>query len=59
MFPLSTNVNICRLFIPPSGECNRAGMMYYSLIARRSDFGVGDSRFGRCSPLAWLSMPST
>ena len=34
-------------------------MMYHSLIAHRSEFGVADSRFGRCSPMAWLSMPST
>ena len=34
-------------------------MMYHSLIARRSEFGVADSRFGLCFPMAWLSMPST
>ena len=59
MSPISTNANLFRLLILPSGECSRAGMMYHSLIARRSEFGVADSRFGRCSPMAWLIMPST
>ena len=49
------NANLCRLLILPSGECSR--MMCHSLIARRSD--VADSRFARCPPMAWLSMPST
>lgn len=35
-----TNSNICRLWIRPSGECGRAGNIYYSLIARRSKFGT-------------------
>ena len=59
MSPLSTNANLCRLLILPSGKCSRAGMMYHSSIVRRSEFGVADSRFGRCSPMAWLSMPRT
>ena len=60
MSPLSTNANLCRLLILPSGECSRAGMMYHSVIARGSEFGVADSRFGRrCSTMAWLGMPST
>ena len=33
-------------------------MRYHSLIARRSDFGVAESRFGLCSPKAWLRMPN-
>ena len=59
MFPLSTNAKLCRLLILPSGQCSRAGMMYHSLTDRRSEFGVANSRLGRCSPMAWLSMPST
>ena len=59
MSPLSTNANLCRLLILPSGECSRTGMMYHSLIAHRSEFGAAESRFGRCSPMAWLNMPST
>ena len=47
MSPLSTNANLCRLLILPSGECSRTGMMYHSFIARRSEFGVAESRFGR------------
>ena len=43
MSPLSTNANLYHLLILPSGEC----MMYHSLITRRSEFGVADSRFGR------------
>ena len=34
-------------------------MMYQSLITRRSEFGVAESRFGRCSSMVWLRMPST
>ena len=34
-------------------------MMYHNLFARRSEFGVADSRFGRCFPMASLHMPST
>ena len=56
---LSTNANLGRLLILPSGECSRAGMINYSLISRRSEFGVAESRFGRCFPTAWLSTPST
>ena len=59
MSPLSTNVHLCRLLMRPSGEWSRAGMRYHNLIARRSEFGVTESRFGRCSPMAWLKMPST
>ena len=59
MSPISTNANLFRLLILPSGECSRAGMMYHSLIARRSELTVVDSRFGRCSPISWLSMSST
>ena len=59
MSPLSTNANLCFLLILPSGECSRAGIMYHNLLARRSEFGVAESRFGRCSPMEWLSMPST
>ena len=59
MSPIFPNANLCRLLILPSGECSWAGMMYHSLIARRSEFGVADSRFGLCFPMAWLSMPST
>ena len=56
---LSTSANLCRFLILPSGEWSRAGMRYHNLIARRSEFGVAESRFGRCSPIAWLRMPST
>ena len=56
MPPLYTNANVCRLFIRPSGEWSRAGMRYHNFTARRSEFGVAKSRFGRCSPIAWLSM---
>ena len=59
MSPLSTNANLCRLLSLPSGERSKAGMIYHSLIARRSEFGVADSRFGQCSLMAWLSVPST
>ena len=59
MSPLSTNANPYRLLILPSGERSRAGMMYHNLFARRSEFGVADSRFGRCFPMASLHMPST
>ena len=55
MSPLSTNANLCRLLMRPSGEWSRAGMRYHNLIARRSEFGVTESRFGRCSSIAWLS----
>ena len=40
MLPLSTNANLCRLLIRPSGEQSRARMRHHSLIARRSEFGV-------------------
>ena len=53
MLPLSTNAKFCRLLVRPSGEWSRAGVRYYSVIARRSKFGVAESRFGRCSPKAW------
>lgn len=59
MSPLSTSANLCRLLIRPSGEWSRAGMRYHNFIARRSEFGVAESRFGRCSPIAWLRMPRT
>ena len=59
MFPFSTNANLCRLLILLSGEWRRAGMRYHNLIASRSKFGVAESRFGRCSPIAWLRVPST
>ena len=59
MSSLSTNANLCGLLIRPSVEWSGAGMKYHSLIARRSDFGVDESRFGLCSPKAWLRMPST
>ena len=48
---LSINANLFRLLILPSGECSWTGMMYHSLIARRSEFVVADSRFGRCSAM--------
>ena len=44
MSPLSTSTSLCRLLILPSGECSGAGMMYHSLIARRSEFDVADCR---------------
>ena len=43
MSPLSTNANLCRPFIKPSGEWSRAGMRYHSLILRRSEFGAAES----------------
>ena len=58
MSPFSTNANLCRLLIRPSGESSRAGMRYHSLIAGRTEFGA-ESRFGRCSLKAWLRMRST
>ena len=58
MSPLSTNANLCRLLIRPSGEWSRAGMRYHSLIARRIEFGVSESRFGLCSPKVWVRMHS-
>ena len=59
MSPLSTNANLCRLLIRPSDEWSRANMRSYSLIARKSEFGVATFRFGLCSPKAWLRTPST
>ena len=59
MSPLSTNVNLCRLLIQQSGEWSRAGMTYHNLIVRRSEIGVVESLFGRCSPMAWFRIPST
>ena len=59
MSPLSTNANFCHLLILSCGACSRAGTMYHSSIARRNEFGVTDSRFGRCSPMVWFSMPTT
>ena len=59
MFSLSTNVNLCRPLMWPSGECSRTGMMYHNLIARRSYFGVVESLYGRCSLMVWLRMLST
>ena len=59
MSPLSTNANLCRFLILLSGEWSRAGRRYHNLIDRRSEFGVAKSRFGRCSPIAWLRIPST
>ena len=47
MSPLSSNESLCRLLIRPSGELSRPGMMYQSLITRKSEFGVAESRFGR------------
>ena len=49
---LSTNANLCRLFIRPSGEWSKTGMRYHSLIARRNELGITESRFGLCSPEA-------
>ena len=59
MSPLSTNANLGRLLIRPSGEWSRAGMKYHNLIARTSEFGVAESRFDRCSPITWLRVPIT
>ena len=56
--PLSTNANLCRFLILPFGEWSRAGMRYHNLIARIGESGVAESRFGRCSVIAWLRMPS-
>ena len=56
---LSTNANLCCLLIRPSGEWSRVGMIYHNLVARKSEFGVAESRLDRCSLIAWLRMPST
>ena len=45
MSPVSTNANLCRFLIVPSGEWSRAGIRYHNLIARRSEFDVDESRF--------------
>lgn len=55
MPPLSANANLCRLFIRPSGEWSRAGTVYHSLITRRIEFGVAESRFDRFFPMAWVT----
>ena len=59
MSPLLNNANHCHFLILPSGERSRADMRYHNLITRRSEFGVAESRFDRCSPIAWLRMSST
>ena len=33
--------------------------MHDSFLACRGEYGVAESRFGRCSTMAWLEMPST
>ena len=32
--------------------------MYHIVITRRIEIGVADTRFGRCSPMGWFSIPS-
>ena len=59
MPPLLTKASLSLLLIRPSGECSRTGRTLHSLIARRTEFGVAKSRFGRCSPKARLKMPNT
>ena len=58
MSPLSTNANICRPLIRPSGEWSRAGMIRHSFIARESEFCVAEALFGGFFPIAWLRMPN-
>ena len=47
MPPFSTNVNLCRLLIWPSDKWSRAGIGYHNLIARSSEVGVVEFRFGQ------------
>lgn len=56
---LSTTANLFRFVMWSSGECIRADILYHSVIARRNEFGVAKSRFGRCSPKARFRFPST
>ena len=55
-YPLFTNANLCDLLVRPSGERSRAGVSYRILIARKNEFGVPESQFGRCSPNAQAFM---
>lgn len=58
MSPLSANAHLCHLWIRSSGDRSEAAVTYHSLVARRNEFGVAESRFGRGSPMEWLRTPS-
>lgn len=40
MSPLYTIAKLCRLLMLLFGECSRAGRMFHSSTARRSEFSV-------------------
>ena len=56
--PRSADADLSCRFTRSSCECSRAVKMYHSLIDLKSEVGVSDCLFRRCSPRAWLR-PST
>lgn len=56
--PLSTSTNLCCFLMRPLYEGSMDEPQLAS-IARRSEIGVGKTRFGRRSPKVWLTMIST
>ena len=56
--PRSTDLNLAVRLIHLSCECSKAGRMYHSLNARKSELGVFGFPFGRRAPKAWLARPN-